>query len=438
VIRDGTDLSGVVDGRPGTGCDIVAVDRNLRTPYVQTWTFSLQHAITNNVVIDLAYVGNHGALLVGRSDRNQPQSALVWNTPYPAGTDIDGDDVSGMTPLAACLALQNTDACQGEATDDNLELSLRPYNTKFPYLNNIIDFANQQTSNYNAFQMQVTARNFHGLSSTLGYTWGKALEISSSSEDTDMTDGYNPSLDYGPGRNDLRHRLSISTVYQVPQVMGYGGLLQGWRLNGIMRYQTGQNWNPEADADWGATGRSSRWDFFGDTSDFKSDYTGQEIAVFHPEDSALGDPNGNRGATGNYVLGDLATQTPACRDNARSQVTLALFGCWTQGNSAILPPPPGTVGNMVKGSFRGPSYFNIDFSVTKRHQITERYTAEFRVESFNILNHPAFADLETGLGCNVGSCGLASPGATPNVAATNSFLGSGGQRRFQFGAKFIF
>jgi hypothetical protein len=430
VIRDGTDLSGVVDGRPGTGCDIVAVDRNLRTPYVQTWTFSLQHAITNNVVVDLAYVGNHGTLLVGRADINQAHP--VWNI----------SSGGGPTPLEACLAAPDGDACNGSDNED-LVLAERPFtkNGKFLYLNTIINMLNQQTSNYNAFQAQVTARNFHGLSSTLGYTWGKALEISSSSEDDGLTDGYNPSLDYGPGRNDLRHRLSISTVYQIPGVMGYGGVLQGWRLNTIMRYQTGQTWNPGADGDFGGVGRDTRWDFRGDTSDFATDHTGQAIAEFHPPDDQLGEVNPQvPGGATTYGAGDLASATGACTTGASAAklVNIALFGCWTQGGSAITPPAPGSFGNMGARSFTGPSYFNIDFSVTKRHQITERYTAEFRVETFNILNHPAFTPPSDGLGCSSSGCNLGRVNNTPNVGATNAFLGSGGQRRFQFGAKFIF
>src|SRR3989442_467504 len=54
-------------------CTIMGVDRNLRTPYVSKWNLDLQHAITNNLSVDIAYVGNHGTKLVGLTDINQPQ-----------------------------------------------------------------------------------------------------------------------------------------------------------------------------------------------------------------------------------------------------------------------------------------------------------------------------------------------------------------------------
>src|SRR5262249_34075931 len=49
-------------------CTIMGVDRNLRTPYIGKWNLDIQHAITNNLSMDIAYVGNHGTKLVGMTD----------------------------------------------------------------------------------------------------------------------------------------------------------------------------------------------------------------------------------------------------------------------------------------------------------------------------------------------------------------------------------
>ena len=38
----------------------------------------------------------------------------------------------------------------------------------------------------------------------------------------------------------------------------------------------------------------------------------------------------------------------------------------------------------------GPSLFDFDFSVFKNFKITERVSTQFRVEMFNVLNHPGF------------------------------------------------
>ena len=53
-------------------CPIMSVDRNLTTPYVWNWTFSMQHAFTPKLTLEMAYVGNHGGNLTGIRDINQP------------------------------------------------------------------------------------------------------------------------------------------------------------------------------------------------------------------------------------------------------------------------------------------------------------------------------------------------------------------------------
>lgn len=57
----------------------------------------------------------------------------------------------------------------------------------------------------------------------------------------------------------------------------------------------------------------------------------------------------------------------------------------------------GTYGDAGRNILRGPGQFNIDFSIIK----TTRFGAidtEFRVEAFNLLNHPQFAQPNGQLG----------------------------------------
>ena len=59
-------------GNDPAPCNIEAVDRNLRTPYISTWTLTVQRAITNDLSLEVAYVGNHGTKLLGFANINQP------------------------------------------------------------------------------------------------------------------------------------------------------------------------------------------------------------------------------------------------------------------------------------------------------------------------------------------------------------------------------
>jgi hypothetical protein len=90
---------------------------------------------------------------------------------------------------------------------------------------------------------------------------------------------------------------------------------------------------------------------------------------------------------------------------------------------------------------------NLDLSVTKGWRFKERLTVQFRAEMFNVLNHPNFAnpwDGTSGYGPAGGFSDPSVPGnfgcgcATPDQAAANPVLGSGGARDIQLGLKLIF
>jgi hypothetical protein len=418
-------------GRRGIACPVVTIEGvNLRTPYVASWNLSIQQAITNNVVLEAAYVANHGTKFMSHVDLNQAPAGSAWNDAL----------------YQNCLDTLDGDACDGSDGSD-LAFGLRPFNSKFPYLATVTALGNAHWSNYNGLQISLTARNFHGFSAVSGYTWSKSLDVASGNGSDVGTDSYLVSLDYGRAGSDVRHRLTFAPTYSFPSVMGYGGLLDGWKINGNLKYQTGRGFSVGS-GDFGGNGRGeSRWDLSGDAGDFKFNKDRVTVPIFHPADGDLGGDNPQFGLTGQgatYGAGDLASATALCTAAAGSDpgkvATLATFGCWTQGTGVLTPPAPNTFGNMGRGRLSGPAFFGLDMSVSKRQQITERLTAEFRAEFFNILNHPAFAQPENGTECE-SSCltdGLLRVTATPDTDATNPVLGSGGPRRMQVGIKLIF
>jgi hypothetical protein len=117
-------------------------------------------------------------------------------------------------------------------------------------------------------------------------------------------------------------------------------------------------------------------------------------------------------------------------------------GCYVVGNSVLIPPPYGQYGTIGKNIFRNPSFHTWDMSVTKDFKIKERFTAQFRAEFFNVLNHPVFGQVDVGhLTANDPSAGptpLALANSTPDAAAGNPVLGSGSSRDVQLGLKLIF
>jgi hypothetical protein len=60
--------------------------------------------------------------------------------------------------------------------------------------------------------------------------------------------------------------------------------------------------------------------------------------------------------------------------------------------AAFAPNAPYTFGDAGRNILRGPGLFNIDLAAHKSFQITERVSAQLRVESFNFTNTPALGN----------------------------------------------
>jgi len=100
---------------------------------------------------------------------------------------------------------------------------------------------------------------------------------------------------------------------------------------------------------------------------------------------------------------------------------------------------------MGRNIFRDSGFKNLDLSVFKNFTFKERYTAQLRLEVFNIFNHPI---PENPYGASNGSSGgnndPSAPGlfggalGTPDVVAGNPVVGSGDAREVQVGLKITF
>jgi hypothetical protein len=419
-------------------CPIMTVDRGLTTPYVWNWTLNLQHAFNANLSIEAAYVGNRGKNLTGIRDINQPPVGSGWPAANIALCNSPIDLVNGQYDTGD---VNQNGAC---VTADESG----PFANKFGYLANIFQMGNVYRSNYNGLQVTLNARNYHGLSAVVGYTYAHASDDVGANWDF----GYGSGLpqdathverEYANSDFDIRHRLTISLTYAIPGKKGYGQMAEGWEINTITTLESPQYWGPiDLGTDAAGTGplpvsppanSPIRWSFYGKTSDFKSQ-KGTGIPYFGGTNTPAA-PSGN--AACNTKALALDGGTPGA-----STESLAFFGCYANGNSIMLPPPLGQFGNMGRNMFQDTGFRNFDFSLAKSFHFGEIMRLQLRAEFFNIFNHPNFANPyggQNGFGLNDPSvqpfgCGC----ATPDIAAANPAIGSGGPRSIQLGAKFIF
>ena len=410
-------------------CTILAVNPNLRSPYVGEWNLGIQHAFTNNLSIDLSYVGNKGTKLTGLTDINQPLPHVVnvGGTNYTVGagwTTLPG----GAGTLDKCLAGA---ACKA---DTAAEQAARPFYGQFPYLGQIEQMSNLYGSNYNGMQVAVSERASHGLSFVAGYTYSHALDFASLNYGGGLPqDSTNTRAQYGNANWDIRNRFTFSTTYNLPGIKSPAQLLQGWQLTSIVTLQSGEPWGAtDASHDFSGTGELvDRWDFIGNPQDFRST---QFPTPYFP-----GTTNANC-KTAAAAMGPLGT------------AALAKAGCYAVGSSMLLPPPVGTFGTMGRNIFRDPGFRNWDVSVVKNIKIKERLSAQFRAEFFNVLNHPIFASPYGGpngqgltdpstpgaIAGDVVASGFGCGCTTPDQATGEPVTGTGGARALQLGLKLIF
>jgi len=171
--------------------------RNLRTPYMQQWNFSLQRQIGLSSVAELSYVGTKGTKLIDNRDINQakPSPQPVNLRPVPQFADIDA-------------------------------------------------FESRGNSNYNALQARFTQRFHAGLSALASYTWSKSIDdasgfFSSAGDPNFPQDSNNVRGDRSLSNFDIRHRFTLSYSYDLP-VPAKNILLRGWQTNGVWTFQTGR------------------------------------------------------------------------------------------------------------------------------------------------------------------------------------------------------
>jgi hypothetical protein len=83
-----------------------------------------------------------------------------------------------------------------------------------------------------------------------------------------------------------------------------------------------------------------------------------------------------------------------CQADTNSASNLATLGCFVlpNGKSVMTPPATGSFGDLGRNTFRDRGFKDVDFSVFKNFTFKERYSAQFRVEFFNLFNHPNYAN----------------------------------------------
>jgi hypothetical protein len=374
---------------------VAAFDPNYQLPTVHQWNLSLQHELPMGFVAQAAYIGRRGTHLQRAYDINQIDAGPIlgdfraMKSNLDKGCNPDGLNCPGGVtgqlisfvnyptsvpnspkgPLTQAFVNSSTtitDLGQGGAGNfagrveqTTLALKLRP-NQQFGVIT-YIDAGGD--SYYHAAQFTLRKRFEKGYLLGAAYTFGKSIDDqsvdpvgASSGGGLSTTNSRTPTniRNWRGERSrsdfDRTHVFTASGVWELPvgkaKWLDAGNgfvntLIGGWTLNGIYTFMTGEPFSVTSGIRTANFSHVSRAD------------------VIKPVEAKLQE---KAGVAGPVVFADA---------------------------SAFAIPAPGSDG-AGRNIFHSPSYWNVDLSIVKSFQLTERFKLDFRTEMFNAFNHTNF------------------------------------------------
>ena len=304
-------------------------------PYNESYFLSVERQLGNDTLLSVGYVGSqaHHLLVVYSANPGNPALCLALSRPSAVAPGTPacgpfGEDTTYTT--AAGAILQGTRSGLGPSfANDDYDASIG-------------------NSNYNSFQAGVR-HSGKGLDLMIAYTFSKSIDQASSL--ADPIDPFNFRLTRALSAWDLRHSLVATYDVQLPidrLSSRAKALTRGWSLSGITRATTGFPVTISTDGDRSLEGSL---------------------------------PNG----VNNRSL-DRPDFTPGpLQLNSDPRNGLPYF------NTALFTPNAlGTPGTASRRSFYGPGALNFDLALRRMFKFTEARILEFRLETFNTLNHTQF------------------------------------------------
>ena len=269
--------------------------------------------------------------------------------------------------------------------------SSRPYFSQFPNLATINEIQSVGNGYYNGLIASVRTVNSHGFTMKMNYTLGHSRDDLSATRNGLPQNSYDLRGDYGNSDYDIRHSFAGFVSYAAPTPGRLKLLLGGWQFNSLLSF-----------------------------------YSGSPFTVFAGQDISGTRENKDRA----QVTGDPFQGVPA--DVQPS------YAYWFNPNAFALPTA-GTYSNQARNSFYGPPTYQVDFSVFKNTRITERFTAQLRLEIFNLFNTRNLAGpVQSAIGNRFGSGTLGQISQTLDNGLGAPGIGTGAPRNLQLGIKLMF
>ena len=383
----------------------------LLLPKVDQFNVAVQQALSSKMTFTIAYVGNV-------AERVYPGETEGFNINVPRLPSTPAD-LTATDPSVECIP--------GQPCSRN---GRRPYYNRFTGVYNglVTQCCNQDLNYegpsarayYNALQTKIEKNFSNGFQLLADFTWSRALNYGTTYF------AQTPSVEYGPSDTNRNRIFVLSGLYELPfgqkkmflnsdnRWMNY--VVGGWQLAGTTTWESGYPFTPT-------------YAECGSDQDIDTNFAGPSTSSDCRPDKAVGGPSdGFSLSTGpfNPVTHSRPYFTP-----------VGPFGPNGSTSGPFIRPAFGTIGNIGRNAFRGPSDYLADATLFKNFDITERVKGQFAFEAFNVFNHVPLGVPSA----NQARCIDCTAATTGQITTVDSAIFGSGQpytRQLQFGARLFF
>jgi len=330
-------------------------------PYSERWNIGVQRQLTNHLMAEVLYVGNHAVHLpVGTHNINAMEQQYLSTTPYFNYNLSTAYSSKIANPFLGALGSTNTTGLNTSSTE-----SLTNFTVPFPQYGTTAITEQNMTIGQSYFHsgiLHVEERATRGLTLTANYSFSKMIEADTflNDQDTFLTHRISPF--------DHTHHFTTGGTYELPfgkgKIFNLGGkrlwdeIAGGYVINGIYQFQTGAPIYFSADIPLAAT-----------TTSLRQISNKTRVASLSQSVPALS------------ISAFVTTSAPkTCTGTCDGSVNV---GGQYVDHYRTLPQTLSWV--------RQDGYNNLDASILKDFKFTESSYFQLRFETFNTLNHAIFA-----------------------------------------------
>ena len=332
-----------------------------KRPYGITWTGGVQRVLGKDYTLEARYVGTKGVHLWNQSRLNiypqvTPTNSIPTYFSLPSLATLAAEPLtlgqvkSRIVPGGTAAAPQNALASLGSAA-------------------NIVGYAPQGYSSYHGLALQLNKRFSNNFSYIMAYTWSHTIDDATATNfSTYLTprraqDFQNLAAEKASSALDRRQRFTFTPVYEFQPFKNGNWFMKNvignWGISGTYTYET-----PE----W-ATVQS------GIDSNLNNDSAGDRTIINPSGLASVGSGVTGYNAQGQKVAAGSASIVAYVANNPAARYVVAGSGALANGGRNTFPLKPTD---------------NIDASLTKRFNISERLRIEFAGQFFNLLNHAQY------------------------------------------------